>query len=202
MSTMRLGSHPRGPDNGMNPGYTGKPYNTATGLYNYGYRDYQSEAARFAMVDPIRDGEVRVHQGVYDPTKGPNETWQHFRDEVLRNPGNINTDSFPDWGKQMKMLLLIYVMPQCGLNIFGMEKSESMWESNKYCSDSFAETNISFYVNKLKMGHYYFNISFNPLDINKLRDNSSPIKFEYTVEIEKKGEVILKKTNSFFLKKL
>jgi hypothetical protein len=92
-------------------------------------------------------------------------------------------------------------MFQCGLNIFGMGKSESMWESNKYCSDYFAETNISFYVNKLKTGHYYFNISFNPLDINKLRDNSSPIKFEYTVEIEKKGEMILKKTNSFFLEK-
>jgi RHS repeat-associated protein len=34
----------------------GKPYDTATGLYNYGYRDYQPEAARFTTVDPIRDG--------------------------------------------------------------------------------------------------------------------------------------------------
>jgi RHS repeat-associated protein len=41
---------------GMNLGYTGKPYDTATGLYNYGYRDYQPEAARFTTVDPIRDG--------------------------------------------------------------------------------------------------------------------------------------------------
>jgi RHS repeat-associated protein len=43
-------------ENGMNLGYTGKPYDTATGLYNYGYRDYQPEVARFTTVDPVRDG--------------------------------------------------------------------------------------------------------------------------------------------------
>jgi RHS repeat-associated protein len=41
---------------GMNLGYTGKPYDTATGLYNYGYRDYKPEAARFTTIDPVRDG--------------------------------------------------------------------------------------------------------------------------------------------------
>jgi RHS repeat-associated protein len=41
---------------GMNLRYTGKPYDTATGLYNYGYRDYKPEAARFTTIDPIRDG--------------------------------------------------------------------------------------------------------------------------------------------------
>ena len=40
----------------MNLGYTGKPYDTTTGLYNYGYRDYKPQAARFTTVDPIRDG--------------------------------------------------------------------------------------------------------------------------------------------------
>jgi RHS repeat-associated protein len=34
----------------------GKPYDTTTGLYNYGYRDYQPEVARFTTIDPIRDG--------------------------------------------------------------------------------------------------------------------------------------------------
>jgi RHS repeat-associated protein len=43
-------------DSGMNLGYTGKPYDTATGMYNYGYRDYVPEVARFTTVDPIRDG--------------------------------------------------------------------------------------------------------------------------------------------------
>jgi RHS repeat-associated protein len=43
-------------DQGLNLGYTGKPYDTATGLYDYGYRDYAPEAARFTTVDPIRDG--------------------------------------------------------------------------------------------------------------------------------------------------
>jgi RHS repeat-associated protein len=41
---------------GMNLGYTGKPYDAATGLYNYGFRDYKPQAARFTTVDPIRDG--------------------------------------------------------------------------------------------------------------------------------------------------
>jgi RHS repeat-associated protein len=41
---------------GMNLGYTGKPYDAATGLYNYGYRDYRPELARFTTVDPVRDG--------------------------------------------------------------------------------------------------------------------------------------------------
>ena len=41
---------------GMNFGYTGKPYDTSTGLYNYGYRDYRPQAARFTTVDPVRDG--------------------------------------------------------------------------------------------------------------------------------------------------
>jgi RHS repeat-associated protein len=43
-------------NSGMNLGYTGKPYDTTTGMYNYGYRDYQPEMARFTTVDPIRDG--------------------------------------------------------------------------------------------------------------------------------------------------
>jgi RHS repeat-associated protein len=42
--------------NGVGLGYTGKPYDPTTGLYNYGYRDYQPEAARFTTVDPVRDG--------------------------------------------------------------------------------------------------------------------------------------------------
>ena len=41
---------------GMNLGYTGKPYDTATGFYNYGFRDYNPTAARFTTVDPVRDG--------------------------------------------------------------------------------------------------------------------------------------------------
>jgi RHS repeat-associated protein len=43
-------------DGGMNLGYTGKPYDGATGLYNYGYRDYSPLLARFTTIDPVRDG--------------------------------------------------------------------------------------------------------------------------------------------------
>ena len=37
-------------------GYLGKPYDSITGLYNYGYRDYSPHTVRFTTVDPIRDG--------------------------------------------------------------------------------------------------------------------------------------------------
>jgi RHS repeat-associated protein len=43
-------------EHGMSLGYTGKPYDAATGLYNYGYRDYQPVTARFTTEDLIRDG--------------------------------------------------------------------------------------------------------------------------------------------------
>jgi RHS repeat-associated protein len=43
-------------EEGMTLGYTGKPYDPVTGLYNYGYRDYQPVTARFTTVDPVRDG--------------------------------------------------------------------------------------------------------------------------------------------------
>jgi RHS repeat-associated protein len=43
-------------NNGVGLGYTGKPYDVITGMYNYGYRDYKPEAARFTTEDPVRDG--------------------------------------------------------------------------------------------------------------------------------------------------
>lgn len=37
-------------------GYLGKQHDPTSRLYNYGYRDYKSQTARFTTVDPIRDG--------------------------------------------------------------------------------------------------------------------------------------------------
>ena len=36
--------------------YAGKPYDSVTGLSDYGFRDYAPTLARFTTVDPIRDG--------------------------------------------------------------------------------------------------------------------------------------------------
>ncbi len=52
---------------GLNNGYTGKPYDSVTGLYNYGYRDYSPQQARFTTVDPIRDGNNWFSYVVNDP---------------------------------------------------------------------------------------------------------------------------------------
>ena len=37
-------------------GYNGKPYDSITGFYNYGFRDYSPDTSRFTSSDPIRDG--------------------------------------------------------------------------------------------------------------------------------------------------
>jgi RHS repeat-associated protein len=69
---------------GMNLGYTGKPCDRATGLYNYnhGYRDYKPETARFTTVDPVRDGatgepdtnsETKGTYNYIDPGAAPNK---------------------------------------------------------------------------------------------------------------------------------
>ena len=42
-------------DDSLNFGYLGNPYNADTELYDYGFRDYSPEIARFTTVDPIRD---------------------------------------------------------------------------------------------------------------------------------------------------
>ena len=41
---------------GLETGYTGKPYDSVTGLSDYGFRDYSPAYARFMTEDPIRDG--------------------------------------------------------------------------------------------------------------------------------------------------
>ena len=38
---------------GVDYGYLGKSYDSRTGLYNYGYRDYNPQTVRFTTVDPI-----------------------------------------------------------------------------------------------------------------------------------------------------
>jgi RHS repeat-associated protein len=49
------GVRTRGGGNEAGVRYTGTGV-TLSGLYNYGYRDYKPEAARFTTVDPVKDG--------------------------------------------------------------------------------------------------------------------------------------------------
>ena len=54
-------------DDSLDFGYLGKPYNADTELYDYGFRDYSPEIARFTSVDPIRDGRNWFSYVVNDP---------------------------------------------------------------------------------------------------------------------------------------
>ena len=54
-------------DDSLDFGYLGKPYNADTELYDYGFRDYSPEIARFSTVAPIRDGRNWYCYVVNDP---------------------------------------------------------------------------------------------------------------------------------------
>ena len=54
-------------DDSLDFGYLGKPYNADIELYDYGFRDYSPEIARFTTVDPIRDGRNWYSYVVNDP---------------------------------------------------------------------------------------------------------------------------------------
>ena len=72
-------------------GYLGKPYNAATGLYDYGFRDYSPGAARFTTLDPVRDGR----------------NWYAY---VLNDPVN-----FVDWdGRIQYPILALHTMQELG----------------------------------------------------------------------------------------
>ncbi|WP_460056626.1 RHS repeat-associated core domain-containing protein, partial [Spirochaeta dissipatitropha] len=72
-------------------GYTGKPYDPITGMYDYGFRDYAPMQARFTTVDPIRDGANWYAYVGNDPV--------NFVDplglEAVRPPGNGATPENP-----------------------------------------------------------------------------------------------------------
>jgi RHS repeat-associated protein len=80
-------------DSGMNLGYTGKPYDSATGMYNYGYRDYQPEVARFTTVDPIRDGANWFAYVNNDPVNWV-DPWGLAPGDIFPTP----TDAAADFG--------------------------------------------------------------------------------------------------------
>ncbi|MBP5601223.1 MAG: RHS repeat-associated core domain-containing protein [Treponema sp.] len=54
-------------ENDIGFGYCGKVYDIGTGLYDYGFRDYSPNNARFTTIDPIRDGSNWFSYVVNDP---------------------------------------------------------------------------------------------------------------------------------------
>jgi len=82
---------------GMNLGYTGKPYDSATGLYNYGYRDYKPQAARFTTLDPIRDGNNWFAYVNNDPVNWV-DLWglaEIFADDINGKPIAVSSGTDP-----------------------------------------------------------------------------------------------------------
>jgi RHS repeat-associated protein len=73
-------------DGGMNLGYTGKPYDGATGFYNYGYRDYSPLLARFTTIDPVRDGSNWFAYVNNDPVNWRDELGLYIINDITNGP--------------------------------------------------------------------------------------------------------------------
>jgi len=68
-------------------GYAGKKYDSSTGKYDYGFRDYSPDMARFVSVDPIRDGANWYNYCNSDPVNfvdlwGLSARDKYMKDEV------------------------------------------------------------------------------------------------------------------------
>ena len=61
-------------------GYLGKQHDPSASLYNYGYRDYKPETARFTTSDPIRDGTNWFVYCNGDPVNFIDSTGLEYRD--------------------------------------------------------------------------------------------------------------------------
>ena len=74
---------------GADYGYLGKPYDSITGLYNYGYRDYSPQSVRFTTVDPIRDGSNWFAYVNNDPVNYV-DLWGLLASEPERSKNNFS----------------------------------------------------------------------------------------------------------------
>ena len=80
-------------------GYLGKPYNADTELYDYGFRDYSPEIARFTTVDPIRDGRNWYCYVVNDPVNYV-DLWGLFdNNDVVKEAAFLALESIANGAK-------------------------------------------------------------------------------------------------------
>ena len=80
-------------------GYLGKPYNGDTELYDYGFRDYSPEIARFTTVDPIRDGRNWYCYVVNDPVNYV-DLWGLFdNNDVVKEAAFLALESIANGAK-------------------------------------------------------------------------------------------------------
>jgi RHS repeat-associated protein len=91
---------------GMNLGYTGKPYDAVTGMYNYGYRDYQPEMARFTTVEPIRDEGNWFAYVNNDPVNWV-DLWGLETNPVVVHAGTRYTSSFTAKGEVVTIYTIL-----------------------------------------------------------------------------------------------
>jgi RHS repeat-associated protein len=118
----------------MNLGYTGKPYDSRTGLYNYGYRDYEPATARFTTADPVRDGSNWFAYVNNDPVNwvdpwglNPGDIFQSeldavkdfamtYNDDSIRNKSEYASSIFSFKSQKTGEDIYSYTVPNKGAN--------------------------------------------------------------------------------------
>ena len=94
---------------GTNPyGYNGKRYDRMSGLYNYGYRDYNPEEGRWTTVDPVRSGTNWYAYVNADPVDFVDPVGLTASDmqvsQTISDVSYLMNDSTAPWVKQNRML--------------------------------------------------------------------------------------------------
>ena len=76
-------------------GFVGKRYDAATGLYDFGFRDYSAALGRFSSLDPIRDGDNWYSYCMGNPVSYVDDTglWVVETTEQYMNDDNWANDT-------------------------------------------------------------------------------------------------------------
>ena len=100
-------------------GYLGKQHDPTTKLYNYGYRDYKPQTARFTTLDPIRDGHNWFSYCNSDPVNfidifGLCEVNDNVKLYVYRDKNSYNISNIRGEPKNVKLDTLVLYNTKTG----------------------------------------------------------------------------------------
>ena len=142
---------------GLETGYTGKPYDSVTGLSDYGFRDYSPTHARFITEDPIRDGENWFSYVGNNPVNWV-DPWGLSASDGQRNKGT-------PWNMHSSVDFIRYTM---GYEVFEHVKNARVSFTNTKRASSLPWGKISLPKNDAFQGGYNPNKNKTPSEVGRI----------------------------------